>query len=195
VLAAPAKSPHFDERSVGERGLWVSDEVVDLPLVGIIEKILRRLPLYRTDYDNEASADVLHLKHEFALEEFDEEKLLGLLRDRIITAVNRLYPEHDLFLHRVHLNESVYGEIVSAHRDAKKGVTALYSVNSEWRDEWEGETLYYANEEPVTAVAMRPGRVTVFPADIYHRSGVASRLCKVARMTLAFKFRATKEIP
>ena len=92
-------------------------------------------------------------------------------------------------------NDSVFGEIVTPHCDIPVGVTALYFVNSEWRDEWDGETLFYAHGEAVSAVAMRPGRVVIFPGNMLHRAGVASRRCTVARRTLAYKFHTETIVP
>ena len=52
-----------------------------------------------------------------------------------------------------------------------------------------GETIFYDHAgEPHTAVAPRPGRVLVFPADVVHRGGVPSRKCFSARLSVAFKF-------
>lgn len=56
------------------------------------------------------------------------------------------------------------------------------------RHEWHGETLFYARDEAVSAVTPLPGRLALFPTDIFHRSGMPSRLCLATRLTVAFKF-------
>ena len=185
----------FEARTVGAQRIWVGDAFLDPALVKIIEHRINVLPLYRADYDTPDSKAVLHLKHEFVLDDIDEDVVLRALRDRIVAAVGEVYGVHRPRLDRVHVNDSVFGEIVTPHCDIPVGVTALYFVNSEWRDEWDGETLFYAHGEAVSAVAMRPGRVVIFPGNMLHRAGVASRRCTVARRTLAYKFHTETIVP
>ena len=94
-----------------------------------------------------------------------------------------------VFLARVHCNNQPYGDLQRPHVDIPQGVTALYFANAEWQRDWQGELIFYdRNDEPLQAVAPRPGRVVIFPGDLLHRGGVPSRVCFQPRLSVAFKF-------
>lgn len=191
----PEHSPaQWAERRAGDRRIFVSDSLFEPGLIGIVEKIVARLPLFRAEYDTNNS-DIAHLKHEWPLDQIDAHPVLRGVRNVIAGAVDRLYAGYDPELRRVHLNDHPFGDLQGAHTDLSPGITAIFYVNSEWPDEWEGETLFYAGGEAVAAVAPRPGRVAIFGGDIVHRGGTPSRLCRRSRQTIAFKFKTFRIVP
>jgi hypothetical protein len=194
-MAEAASAATWAERRAGQRSIWVSDDLFDAPLVKIVHRLVAALPHYRADYDTEASSDVLHLKHEWRLDELGENPAIRAIRDPIVAAIEQRYGQYQPELKRVHANDQAFGDILTAHTDLQPGVTAIYYVNEVWEQAWDGETLFYACGEAVTAVAPRPGRVILFPADIVHRSGAPSRVCRTTRRTIAFKFKTAAPVP
>ena len=186
--------PTWVERRAGDRSIWVSDDLISAPLVKIVYRIVAALPHTRTDYDTEGST-FLHLKHEWKLDQLSENPALRAIRDAIVAAVDRRYGEYKPMLNRAHANDQTFGDILSAHTDLQPGVTAIYYANDAWEQAWDGETMFYADGEAVTAVAPRPGRVVIFPADVVHRSGYPSRACPTTRRTIAFKFKTATDVP
>lgn len=181
-------------RPVGERSIEVIDGLFERGFVELLGRWVERLPYQRSDYDDESAREYLHFKHEIDGDMLAAQplyrQLLAVMGAEIDTAYGRLSPK----LHRVHVNLAPYGDHFTAHVDQVPGVTAIYFANREWRDEWQGETLFYADHEPVTAVAPRPGRLVLLPGDIVHRVGAPSRLFTGSRCTIAFKF-DTAEMP
>jgi hypothetical protein len=184
----------WKERRAGERSIWVSDDMFDANLITIVYRVVAGLPHYRTDYDTKAGG-FLHLKHEWEPAKLDDNPLLRAIRDPIVEAVEHFYGEYEPVLKRVHANDQTFGDILVGHVDVHPGVTAIYYVNDSWEQGWDGETMFYDGDEAVTAVAPKPGRVAVFPADLVHRSGVPSRTCQITRRTIAFKFSTSRDVP
>jgi SM-20-related protein len=182
------------ERRAGDRSIWVSDDMFKPSLVTIVYRVIARLPHYRTDYDTSQS-DFRHLKHEWSAEELDDNLLLRAIRDPIVEAVEHFYGEFEPVLSRVHANDQTFGDILVAHTDVKPGGTGIYYANDSWEPAWDGETMFYDGDEAVTAVAPKPGRVAIFPADLVHRSGVPSRVCHTTRRSIAFKFKTARGVP
>ena len=163
-------------------------------LVTIVYRVIAALPHYRLDYDTVESG-FRHLKHEWEPAELDDNLLLRGIRDPIIEAVEHFYGEYAPVLKRVHANDQTFGDIAVAHVDLQPGVTAIFYANDDWNEAWDGETMFYDGDEAVTAVAPKPGRVAIFPADLRHRSGVPSRVCHTTRRSIAFKFKTSRNVP
>gem|GEM_PF-5563775 len=186
--------PAHTTRPVGNRQIHLIDGAFDEGFVAMCNTWLDRIPYHRADYDAEGVRDYLHFKIEIPQTELAANPVTRMLetivRREVADIYGHLFPE----LQRVHVNLAPYGDHFTAHIDSAQGVTAIYFANREWRDEWQGETLFYAEGEPVAAVAPRPGRLALLPADMVHRVGAPSRLFAGARLTVAFKF-TTREKP
>ncbi|MCB2087806.1 MAG: 2OG-Fe(II) oxygenase [Sphingomonadaceae bacterium] len=188
-MSATEDSPvSHAQRQVGRRSIHLFDGVFDPGFVTAFALLASRLPYLRTEYDSESSRDFLHLKHEWQTADFPVHPLQRKLWQEVDTRVTELYSASAPSIHRIHANDAPYGDYMATHTDSAPGVTAVYFANSEWRDEWQGELILYDGEEPVTAVAPRPGRLVIFPGDIPHRAGVPARTCPHSRITLAFKY-------
>jgi len=175
-------------RPVGERRIQVIDGLFDAGFVSLLATWIETLTFGRTDYDAPGLEQYRHFKREIPLDALDSHPLYRQLAHTVIAETETHYNAYAPQLTRAYVNLVVYGDHHSAHYDTERGVTAIYYANPEWLDEWHGETLFYTHNEPVTAVAPRPGRLALLPADMTHRVGNLSRLCNAARYTVAFKF-------
>lgn len=186
--------PARTTRPVGDRQVHLIDGAFDEAFVMTCNAWLDRAAYHRADYDHETARDYLHFKLEIQQNELAANPVTRMLETVVRREVEAVYGDLEPELQRVHVNLAPYGDHFTAHIDSAQGVTAIYFANREWRDEWHGETLFYAEGEPVAAVAPRPGRLALLPADMVHRVGAPSRLFAGARLTVAFKF-TTREKP
>lgn len=103
----------------------------------------------------------------------------------------QLFPAERFNDQRAYVNSSVFGDGYYAHRDCaprEKHVTALYYANTEWQNDWGGETIYFNDaEDAELVVSPKPGRVVIARGAILHRGGVPARICHEERYTLAYK--------
>ena len=112
----------------------------------------------------------------------------AVLRECIHSA-RALLAGDDFDLHRVYTNMILHGDLQGPHRDRPGGITALYYANTQWKENWMGETIFYdEHREPVQALAPKPGRLALFDSEIVHRAGVPSRECFEPRVSVAFIF-------
>lgn len=181
-------SPSRSIRPVGAREVQVIDGLFDPGFVHLFAAWIEKLPYLRDDFDVPGKEQYRHFQHDIALALLDSQPLYRRLSDAVTAEVDQRFGAFAPRLTRAYINLVVYGDQHTAHYDAARGVTAIYYANREWADEWHGETLFHADGEAVAAVAPRPGRLCLLPADITHRVGDLSRLCNGARYTVAFKF-------
>lgn len=91
---------------------------------------------------------------------------------------------------RVYGNGHTYGLGGEAHRDDQRPgtFTLLYYPNPEWKDGWDGETVYYdENGEVALAVRYRPNRAVFFDSRILHVGRPPNRQCTALRVSVAYK--------
>lgn len=177
------------ERQVDGQPVFVVDGLFAPDLVQVLYEMLRKLEYSLSDYDTIETSTELHWKHEFTAESLQALPLFRTWCDTIVAKTEELFPARPVFLARVHCNNQPYGDLQRPHVDIPQGVTALYFANAEWQRDWQGELIFYdRNDEPLQAVAPRPGRVVIFPGDLLHRGGVPSRVCFQPRLSVAFKF-------
>ena len=81
------------------------------------------------------------------------------------------------------------------HRDDHRPgtFTFLYYPMPEWKDEWDGETVYFDDMgEIALAVKLRPNRAVFFDSRILHVGRAPSRACPALRVTVAYKLEAVQ---
>jgi SM-20-related protein len=91
---------------------------------------------------------------------------------------------------RQYANGHTYGLGGQPHLDDDRPgcYTLLYYANTEWKDGWEGETVYFdAAGEIALAVKPRPNRGVLFDSRILHAGRAPSRICPALRVTVAYK--------
>lgn len=97
---------------------------------------------------------------------------------------------------RVYANGHTYGLGGEAHRDDPRDgtFTLLYYPNPEWKDGWDGETVYYDEAgEVALAVRLRPNRAVFFDSRILHVGRAPSRQCTALRVTVAYKLQLVSD--
>lgn len=66
--------------------------------------------------------------------------------------------------------------------------TLLYYAMPEWKQEWEGETVFFdAEGEVIQAIAPRPNRAVLFDSRIVHAGRAPGRQCPALRIAVAYK--------
>lgn len=90
---------------------------------------------------------------------------------------------------RTVLNLSVPSESHFPHHHDNE-LVVLYYVNTGWRPEWHGETLFYSEDlsEIELALPYTPGRIVVFDGTIPHAYRPQSTIADHYRFTLAMGF-------
>jgi SM-20-related protein len=99
---------------------------------------------------------------------------------------------------RVYANGHTYGLGGSVHADdSRPGTfTLLYYVNPEWKQEWQGDTVYYDSDgEIALAVHVRPNRGVFFDSRIPHEGRPPARSCHDLRVTVAWKLERADSEP
>jgi SM-20-related protein len=95
-----------------------------------------------------------------------------------------------LRLVRQYANGHTYGLGGQPHLDdtLPGSYTLLYYPNPEWKDGWEGETVFYDPTGEISlAVRPRPNRGVFFDSRILHSGRAPGRLCPALRVTVAYK--------
>jgi SM-20-related protein len=100
-----------------------------------------------------------------------------------------------LRVRRQYANGHTYGLGGRPHQD-DGAFTLLYYPNPEWKDGWEGETVFYdPSGEIRRAVRPRPNRFVFFNAGTLHAGRAPSRACPVLRVTVAYKLERGPSTP
>ncbi|MGH9723197.1 MAG: trigger factor [Bryobacteraceae bacterium] len=95
---------------------------------------------------------------------------------------------------RQYANGHTYGLGGQAHHDDVRpgSFTLLYYPVKEWKEEWEGETVFYGQQgEIALSVRPRPNRAILFDSRIVHAGRSPSRACPSLRVTVAYKLEAS----
>lgn len=115
---------------------------------------------------------------------------------RLWSAIEAHISHGEYRIYQMIINGNTYGDCPTIHTDIPKDATdpeGYYTVlayaNNEWDPDWAGETVLYndAHDEIIRSVYPRPGRIAVFDSRIPHTSRAPSRLCTIARYTVAIK--------
>ena len=100
---------------------------------------------------------------------------------------------------RQYANGHTYGLGGGVHVDDVRpgSYTLLYYPMAEWREEWEGETVFYDEDgEVALAVRPRPNRAVLFDSRIRHVGRAPGRAFPGLRVTVAYKLEAVApEVP
>lgn len=181
-----AAEPKVARAIASGRDLFICDNLVDPAMVAGIGAAVKGLHYVRKEKSRPgvpglaASADIdpaLLTKDAFFL--------------RLRAIAEKMFPGEALQDLRAYVNCAVYGDNYYVHRDCpedSKNVTVLYYANLTWEPDWGGETIFYDDDnDAVTAVSPRPGRVVVSRGAILHRATVPTRSCYEERFTIAYK--------
>lgn len=90
---------------------------------------------------------------------------------------------------RAYVNGYTFGTEGAIHIDSPHAgnKTHLMYINTEWKPEWAGETVFFMNGEIFRSILPKPGRFIEFPGNIPHDARSVSRLSGVLRRVLVLK--------
>ena len=95
------------------------------------------------------------------------------------------------------MNLSRYGDMAYPHRDAQgsmsKNITALAYLNRQWQVEYGGETKFFDDDGTSVGVLPQPGRLALFRGSVLHVGSIPNRECRIARYTMATKFKGSRK--
>jgi len=101
--------------------------------------------------------------------------LFGIYNTRGFSTLNTYFK--DMSIKRAWILCAENGTKYIYHTDDGMGaITMLYYMNTFWHPEWGGETMFCNNiGEPEIAVACKPNRVVIFPANLLHKPSGTSK--------------------
>jgi hypothetical protein len=91
---------------------------------------------------------------------------------------------------RQYANGHTFGLGGRRHTDDTRpgSFTLLYYPMTEWKEEWEGETVFHDSGGEIAAIVRpRPNRAVFFDSRIPHAGRAPSRACHTLRVTVAYK--------
>lgn len=90
-----------------------------------------------------------------------------------------------------------YGDHTIIHQDidCANCITFLYYGNIHWDSAWGGETVFFDNDKnAMFAVSPKSGRLVLFNAQLYHRTGIPMKNSSSMRYGLSIFFRCENQI-
>lgn len=127
---------------------------------------------------------------DFIPEKFESETSIG---KKCRELLNQFYQDADQYhIWRTYINLSTYGNVEYPHHDCnldQEDITILYYINKTWNYKYGGETIFYSQKDSRLAILPAPGRIVLFPGNIEHIGTIPTRICKLARLSLAMKFK------
>lgn len=185
--------------------IHIFDGLFQPEFIATLGQQLANLPFTASDYDNEQTKHILHMKCELPAQSLlldqagnlnPQAYQLAIIARICFDLLQRFYPEYQqIKLERAHVNSIPYGDFLIKHVDGppQQVLTGLYFANAHWQQDWAGE-LIFADQygESLYAIEFKPGRLLLFPGDILHRAGSPSRICFAHRLSVGYKFYARK---
>jgi SM-20-related protein len=113
---------------------------------------------------------------------------------KLWTKIKQQYlPEYTVV--RAYSNSYTYGTEGYLHTDSSidDDRTVLVYLNTEWKRDWAGETVFFDGDDIVKSCLPKFGRIVVFPSSMEHVARAVSRACTTDRQIFAFKARLTAE--
>ena len=113
----------------------------------------------------------------------------------IYNAVAQLIP-FELEVGEILVNGQQYIHNTTPHSDCDcdNGISWIYYVNREWKEEWGGETVIKLDDE-WKKVYPKPGRVFLFKGKIPHHGNPPNEMYKGLRATLVYKTMRAQPLP
>ena len=98
---------------------------------------------------------------------------------------------------RCYANSHTYGVEGYPHCDSTydQDLTAILYLNTVWKREWAGETAFFMDDEVISSILPKYGRLVVFNSSLSHVARSVSRICPEGRTVLVFKARNNESQP
>lgn len=166
----------------------------------------------RTQSDGPETAEYSYYK-----EAHDVSKVMSSSLGRVVIRLAKNLIGCDFAANSVYTNAIQYGDALFTHTDATsmtpgfydmQFVTALIYMNSKWRVDWGGETIFASGKpidvrtgkinpegEVVAGVSPKPGRIVLFDSRIRHSARPPQKVFLARRFTTAMKLRCESKGP
>ncbi len=183
----PKRWANIDGKTVA-----VFDDLVALPIVSKIKKILDSSPFQHNEIARPDTAQYRHWANNISVEAARNLPFHGPT-----LAASQSLRRGRFSVYRSYTNYAGYGDMLFTHTDCMPGageLTALWFVSDLWDTEWGGETLFFNSDgDAEFVVSPRPGRLVLFDGEIRHCGRPPNRICTQPRYTLAFKLEPTPD--
>ena len=193
MAALKAKpGPSFHHQYQG-KSVLVFDDLLSTRLVQALGMFMLSLPYERrASFDNELSGSV----------DNDLYESLPGLPEAAADVLKRYYAKASAVRNRQELSHVYgaalrYGDQTQIHRDidCPDCMTFLYYGNQYWAPSWGGETIFFDDQHnALFAVTPRPGRLVLFNAQLYHRTGIPMRDCPSHRYGMSIFMRCKPQM-
>jgi Rps23 Pro-64 3,4-dihydroxylase Tpa1-like proline 4-hydroxylase len=182
--------------TIDNRLLLIYDNF-DLNEINVLEDYVKNQAPFRSiQSDSEESLNTVgsYWTNYLDLEKFKTTEFFKTLLEIVQTEFNLI----DVAVDVTYINSLQYGDTSFSHKDANhinvegknKTITSILYLNKEWKDEWQGETLFY-DDEIAYAVLPKFGRLVVFDGEIKHSARPPSRICFEKRINHIVKIVGT----
>lgn len=174
--------------NISGQNIYIVDDIFSKEEIDAFYEYVAELPFVRKE--KSIAGDPFPIfSADFETVPFEEQTYVGRKAKELL---QEFIPDADKYrLFRAYVNLSTYGDVEYPHYDCdavKQDITVLYYVNNQWARQYGGETMFYEDHDSRLAVLPTPGRFVLFPGNIEHMGGVASRICKFPRYSLALKY-------
>ena len=188
----PPPSPAFHHSYRG-KSVLVFDDVLSPRLVNALGMFMASVKYERRpSFDNELSGGIENELYE-SLPGLPE-AVDDLLKRYYRVASAERAPQ---LLSHVYAAALRYGDQTQIHRDidCPDCMTFLYYGNQYWDPSWGGETVFFDDDHnALFAVTPRPGRLALFNAQLFHRTGIPMRDCPSHRYGMSIFMRCKAQI-
>ena len=188
----PALAPTI-EHFIEGRGILVFDGFLDEEVVEALALLMMKMPYQRkASFDNELWCllpDEIYTQIPELPETLD--RLASSRQSEICRRASVQQRSHQ------YCASLRYGDQTHAHQDVQceDCVTFLLYTNIHWESAWGGETRFYdEHQDTRVAVCPRPGRLVMFSAALWHRTGVPDRDCPVSRQAMSIFYRCPAQL-
>lgn len=98
-----------------------------------------------------------------------------------------------LSIERIYANGQTFGLDGSWHIDNPFGCTFLYYANTEWKEGWEGNTVFRdPKTDEIFSIYPEPNSAILFPGNVLHYGQAPSKDFTGLRTTISYKLFKTK---
>lgn len=174
------------KHSIDDGDIFIFDLLDDTAKVENLHQALIRADVSILGCSNEKSNKFREIMFDLDEKDFSSTNLGKSILNSISDAFGKKY-----ICYKVLGNYLRFGCNTFTHQDCENPdvISALYFVNSKWHHDWGGEVMFFdSSKDSKVCISVKPGRLVLFNANIYHRAGVPQRPCKETRVTISARY-------